>query len=194
MKHLLSILVSTALVNNFVVVKFLGLCPVMGVSKNINHAFGMSLATAFVLTMSAGCSSLIAHYFLIPLQLEFLQLIVFIFIIAIIVQATEMVLRAFVPLLHQVLGIYLPLITTNCAVLGVALLNYNAQHDFVESLYYGFGTGIGFGLILILFASLRERLQSASVPSSLQGTPIALITLGIISLGFLGFSGLVTIT
>lgn len=190
MKPLLSLLVSTALANNFVLVKFLGLCPVMGVSTKVKNAVGLALATTFVLTLTAGLSSLVQRYILTPLDLPFLQLVTFIFLIAATVQGVELLLRSQAPLLHQVLGIYLPLITTNCAVLGVALLNVNAEHSFIEAVFYGLGTGIGFAAVLVLFATMRERLQAATIPQPFQGTPIALITIGIFALGFMGFAGL----
>ena len=190
MKSLLGLVVGTALANNFVLVKFLGLCPVMGVSTKVKNALGLALATTFVLTLTAGLSSLVQRYLLMPLNLPFLQLVTFIFLIAATVQAIELLLRSQAPLLHQVLGIYLPLITTNCAVLGVALLNVNEEHNFIEAVFYGLGTGIGFAAVLIVFATMRERLQAANIPQSFQGTPIALITIGIFSLGFMGFAGL----
>lgn len=190
MKALLGLLVSTALANNFVLVKFLGLCPVMGVSTKVKNAMGLALATTFVLTLTAGLSALVSRYLLSPLNLQFLQLVAFIFLIAATVQAIELLLRSQAPMLHQVLGIYLPLITTNCAVLGVALLNVNEGHSFVEAVFYGLGTGIGFAAVLIVFATMRERLVAADIPAAFQGTPIALITIGLFALGFMGFAGL----
>jgi len=185
------ILVSTVLVNNFVLVKFLGLCPFMGVSRKLETATGMGLATTFVLTLSAVCSYLVNEYLLAPLGLEYLQTIAFILVIAVVVQFTEMVVHKTSPLLYQVLGIFLPLITTNCAVLGVALLNTQAQHGFLESAVYGFGAAAGFSLVLILFAAMRERITVADVPVILRGPAIALITAGLMSMAFMGFSGLV---
>jgi electron transport complex protein RnfA len=190
MKDYLLILVSTILVNNFVLVKFLGLCPFMGVSRKVETALGMGLATTFVLTLSAVSSYLVETHLLVPLGLEYLRTIAFIVVIAVIVQFTEMVVRKTSPLLHQVLGIYLPLITTNCAVLGVALLNVQARHGFVESFIYGFGAAIGFTLVLVLFAAVRERVDVADVPLPFKGTAIALITAGLVSMAFMGFSGL----
>jgi electron transport complex protein RnfA len=191
MKELALILVSTVLVNNFVLVKFLGLCPFMGVSRKLETATGMALATTFVLTLSSVCSYLANQYLLAPLGLEYLRTITFILVIAVVVQFTEMVVRKSSPLLYQVLGIFLPLITTNCAVLGVALLNVQTQHGFLESAVYGFGAAVGFSLVLILFAAMRERITVADVPAPFKGASIALITAGLMSMAFMGFSGLV---
>ncbi len=185
------ILVSTVLVNNFVLVKFLGLCPFMGVSRKLETATGMSLATTFVLTMSSVCAYLANEYLLAPLGLEYLRTITFILVIAVVVQFTEMVVHKTSPLLYQVLGIFLPLITTNCAVLGVALLNVQEKHGFLASALYGFGAAVGFSLALILFAAVRERIAAADVPVVFRGASIALITAGLMSLAFMGFSGLV---
>ena len=191
MTELALILVSTVLVNNFVLVKFLGLCPFMGVSRKLETALGMALATTFVLTLSAVCSYLVSEYLLAPLGLEYLRTITFILVIAAVVQFTEMVVHRTSPLLYQVLGIFLPLITTNCAVLGVALLNVQQTHGLLESAVYGFGAAAGFSLVLILFGALRERLAVADVPVPFQGAAIALITAGLMSMAFMGFSGLV---
>ena len=185
------ILVSTVLVNNFVLVKFLGLCPFMGVSRKLETATGMALATTFVLTLSSVCSYLANEYLLAPFGLEYLRTITFILVIAVVVQFTEMVVRKTSPLLYQVLGIFLPLITTNCAVLGVALLNVQTHHGFVESALYGFGAAVGFSMVLILFAAMRERIIAADVPEAFQGASIALITAGLMSIAFMGFAGLV---
>lgn len=187
------LLVSTVLVNNFVLVKFLGLCPFMGVSRKLETAVGMSLATTFVLTLSSVCSYLVNEYLLFPLQLEYLRTISFILVIAVVVQVTEMVVHKTSPLLYQVLGIFLPLITTNCAVLGVALLNIQEKHGFIESTLYGFGAAIGFSMVLILFAAMRERITVADVPEAFKGNAIALVTAGLMSLAFMGFSGLIQI-
>jgi len=191
MAELALILVSTVLVNNFVLVKFLGLCPFMGVSRKLETATGMALATTFVLTLSAVCSWMVQTWLLAPLGLEYLRTIAFILVIAAVVQFTEMVVHKTSPLLYQVLGIYLPLITTNCAVLGVALLNVQESHGFMESLVYGFGAAVGFSLVLVLFAGVRERVAAADVPAPFKGAAAALITAGLMSLGFLGFAGLV---
>ena len=187
------ILVSTVLVNNFVLVKFLGLCPFMGVSRKLETAIGMSLATTFVLTLSSVSSYIVNEFMLVPLGLEYLRTIVFILVIAAVVQLTETVVHKTSPLLYNVLGIFLPLITTNCAVLGVALLNIIESHSFLESALYGFGAAVGFSLVLVLFSALRERLVVADVPQAFKGNAIAMITAGLMSLAFMGFSGLVKI-
>jgi Na+-translocating ferredoxin:NAD+ oxidoreductase subunit A len=184
------ILISTVLVNNFVLVKFLGLCPFMGVSRKVETATGMGLATTFVLTLSSVCSYLVNEYLLAPLGLEYLRTIAFILVIAAVVQFTEMVVHKTSPLLYNVLGIFLPLITTNCAVLGVALLNVQEDHGFIESALYGLGAAVGFSLVLVLFASVRERVAAADVPLPFRGNAIALITAGLMSLAFMGFVGL----
>jgi electron transport complex protein RnfA len=185
------ILVSTVLVNNFVLTKFLGLCPFMGVSRKLETATGMAMATTFVLTLSSVCSYLVNHYLLVPLELEYLRTISFILVIAAVVQFTEMIIHKTSPLLYQVLGIFLPLITTNCAVLGVALLNVQQDFGFLQSAVYGFGASVGFSMVLILFAAMRERITVADVPLAFRGPPIALITAGLMSMAFMGFSGLV---
>ncbi len=190
MSELALILLGTALVNNFVLVKFLGLCPFMGVSRKLETAVGMGLATTFVLTLSAVLSYLVNTWLLAPFGLEYLRTIAFILVIAAVVQFTELVIHRASPLLHQVLGLFLPLITTNCAVLGVALLNVQQIHGLLQSAFYGFGAALGFSLVLVLFASLRERLAVADVPQPFQGAAIALITAGLMSLAFMGFTGL----
>jgi len=187
------ILISTVLVNNFVLVQFLGLCPFMSVSRKVETAIGMSMATTFVLTLSSVSSFLVNKYILLKFGLEYLDIIAFILVIAAVVQFTEMFVRKASPMLYQVLGIFLPLITTNCAVLGVALLNIQKDHTFIESLLYGFGASIGFSLVLILFASIRERIAVADVPKPFRGAAISLITAGLMSMAFMGFSGLVKI-
>ncbi|MGI5309734.1 electron transport complex subunit RsxA [Rheinheimera sp. WS51] len=194
MSEFLLLLVSTVLVNNFVLVKFLGLCPFMGVSSKLETAIGMSLATTFVLTLASLCSYLVDHYLLAPLDLLYLRTLSFILVIAVVVQFTEMVVHKTSPTLYRLLGIFLPLITTNCAVLGVALLNVNARHDFINSVIYGFGAAVGFSLVLILFAAMRERLAAADVPTPFKGAAIAMITAGLMSLAFMGFTGLVKVT
>ena len=191
MTDYLLLLASTVLVNNFVLVKFLGLCPVMGVSNKVESAIGMSFATTFVLTLASICSFIVEHAILVPLELQYLRTLSFILIIAVVVQFTEMVVHKTSPALYRVLGIFLPLITTNCAVLGVALLNINADHSFIESAIYGFGAAVGFSLVLILFSAMRERLAAADVPINFQGASIAMITAGLMSLAFMGFTGLV---
>ena len=185
------LLIAAVLVNNFVLVQFLGLCPFMGVSNKLDTAIGMSAATTFVLTLASVCSFLTYRYLLEPLDLTYLRTLSFILVIAVVVQFTEMVVRKTSPLLHRVLGVYLPLITTNCAVLGVALLNINQAHNFMESLIDGLGAALGFSLVLVLFAAMRERLVVADVPESFQGAAIGMITAGLASLAFMGFAGLV---
>ena len=185
------ILIGTILVNNFVLVKFLGLCPFLGVSSKVETAIGMGMATTFVLTLASVLSYLVNSYLLIPLGIEYLRLIAFILVIAAVVQFTEMVIHKSSPLLYQLLGIFLPLITTNCAVLGVALLNIQEEHTFVSSALYGFGAAVGFSLVLVLFAALRERVDVADVPRPFQGSAVALITAGLMSMAFMGFAGLI---
>lgn len=185
------LLIGTVLVNNFVLVQFLGLCPFMGVSGKLDTAIGMSLATTFVLTLASVTSYLVNHYILLPLDIEFLRTMSFILVIAVVVQFTEMVVRKTSPTLYRLLGIFLPLITTNCAVLGVALLNIKEDHSFLQSAVYGFGAAVGFSLVLVLFAALRERLAAADVPTPFKGASIAMITAGLMSMAFMGFTGLV---
>ncbi|PIR09037.1 MAG: electron transport complex subunit RsxA [Gallionellaceae bacterium CG11_big_fil_rev_8_21_14_0_20_60_62] len=177
-------------VNNIVMVKILGLCPFMGVSKKLETSLSMGAATTFVLTIASGSSYLVNHYLLGP-DLAYLTTLSFIVVIAAIVQFTEMVIKKTSPVLYQVLGIYLPLITTNCAVLGIPLLNVQAKHDFIESLLFGFGGAVGFTLVMVLFAGIRERMEGADVPVIFRGTAIAMVTAGLMSLAFMGFSGLV---
>ncbi len=185
------LLIGAILVNNFVLVQFLGLCPFMGVSNKLETAMGMSAATTFVLTLASISSYLVFAYILEPLGLGYLRTIAFILVIAVVVQFTEMLVRKTSPLLYKVLGVYLPLITTNCAVLGVALLNINKHHNFIESALYGFGAALGFSLVLVLFSAMRERLAIADVPEPFKGAPIGMITAGLMSLAFMGFAGLV---
>ena len=185
------LLISTVLVNNFVLVKFLGLCPFMGVSSKVETAIGMALATTFVLTLASMSSYLVEQYILLPLDIVYLRTMSFILVIAVVVQFTEMFVQKASPALHRVLGIYLPLITSNCAVLGVALLNINEQHDLFESIIYGFGAAAGFSLVLILFSAMRERLVVADIPLPFKGAAIAMITAGLMSLAFVGFTGLI---
>lgn len=190
MSDYLLLLLGTALVNNVVLVKFLGLCPMMGVSNKLDSAIGMGLATTFVLTLAAAASWLLEHYLLVPLDIGFLRILTFILVIAAVVQFTELVVRKVSPVLYQLLGIFLPLITTNCAVLGVALLNVQQESNFAESLLYGLGSALGFTLVLVLFAGMRERLAISEVPAAFAGTPIGFIVAGLMSLAFMGFTGL----
>ncbi len=184
------ILVSTVLANNFVLARFLGLCPFVGVSNKLEGAIGMAVATMFVLTLSSASAYLVNRYVLQPLALEYLATLSFILVIAVTVQVTEMVMRKTSPLLFRILGIFLPLITTNCAVLGVALLNVREQHNLLQSALYGFGAAAGFGLVLVMFAAVRERTAFADVPHHFRGAPIGLVTAGLMALAFMGFSGL----
>jgi len=191
MSEYLLLLISTVLVNNFVLVKFLGLCPFMGVSSKLESAIGMSMATTFVLTLASILSYLVNQYLLLPFELGYLRTMSFILVIAVVVQFTEMLVQKTSASLYRALGIYLPLITTNCAVLGVALLNISEKHNFIESAIYGFGAAVGFSLVLILFSAMRERLAAADVPLPFRGGAIAMITAGLMSLAFMGFTGLV---
>lgn len=190
MTEYLFILIGTVLVNNVVLVRILGLCPFMGVSRKLTTAYGMGAATAFVLTLGTGASYIIDHYLLMPFGLEYLRTISFIVTIAALVQLTELVIQKTSPMLHQVLGIYLPLITTNCAVLGVPLINVSQDNGFIASLLFGAGSSIGFSLALILFAGVRERVEAADVPLYFRGVAIAMVTAGLMSLAFMGFAGL----
>ena len=191
MSEYLLIIVGTVWVNNIVLSQFLGLCPFMGVSRKLETAMGMGLATTFVLTLSSISSYLVHQYLLEPFGLEYLRTISFILVIAAIVGFTELVVHKTSPLLHNVLGIYLPLITTNCAVLGVALLNVQQSNGFLESALYGFGSAIGFTLVLVLFAAIRERLAASDIPEAFQGNAIGMITAGLMALAFMGFTGLI---
>ena len=190
MTSYLFIILGAVLVNNVVFVRILGLCPFMGVSKKLETAAGMGAATTFVLTMACGASFIIDRWLLIPNQLEYLRTLSFIVTIAAIVQLTELVIQKTSPLLHQVLGIYLPLITTNCAVLGVPLLNVANKHNFLESLLFGAASAVGFSLVLVLFAGIRERVEGADIPVYFRGVAIAMVTAGLMSLAFMGFAGL----
>jgi electron transport complex protein RnfA len=186
----LLIILSTVLVNNIVLTKILGLCPFMGVSKKLETSISMSAATAFVLTIGSMTSWAINHYLLEPNDLIYLRTITFIVVIAAVVQFTEMLMEKHFPFLYKMLGIFLPLITTNCAVLGIPLLNAQASHTLIESAFFGFGGALGFSLVLILFASTRERLEGADIPKPLKGSAIAMTTAAIMSLAFMGFVGL----
>lgn len=191
MQEFAVILLSATLVNNFVLVQFLGLCPFMGVSSKLETAIGMASATTFVLTLAAVSSYLVNTWILLPLGLEYLRTIAFILVIAVVVQFTRMFIEKTSPLLYRVLGVFLPLITTNCAVLGVALQNTTKARSFMEASLYGFGAALGFSLVLILFSAMRERLAVADVPVPFRGAAIAMITAGLMSLAFMGFGGLV---
>ena len=190
MTDFMLVIIGTALVNNVVLVKFLGLCPFMGVSNKLDTAISMGFATTFVLTLAAISSWLLETFVLEPFDLLYLRIISFILVIAAVVQFTEMFIKKLSPMLYQLLGIFLPLITTNCAVLGVALLSVQEKSGFMQSAIYGFGSALGFTLVMVLFAGLRERLQLADVPRSFAGAPIGFIVASILSLAFMGFAGL----
>ena len=190
---LILILLSTIFVNNFVMVKFLGICPFLGVSKKTETAMGMGMAVAFVMVVASAVTYAVQYLLLEPYDLGYLQTITFILVIAALVQLVEMVLQKISPALYQALGVYLPLITTNCAVLGVAILNIDASYNLIEAIFNGLGAAIGFTLAIVLFAGIRERLELSAIPKSLQGFPIALISAGLMSLAFLGFQGLIAL-
>ncbi len=187
---ILSIALGAILVNNFILVQFLGICPFMGVSKKMDTSIGMGVAVTFVMGLASAATWLINEYFLIPLDLAYMQTVAFILVIAALVQFVEMFLQKAVPALYQALGIYLPLITTNCAVLGVALLNIKNCYNFIESVVYGVTGGLGFMVAICLFSSVRERVDDCECPKSFEGFPIALISAGLLALAFMGFSGL----
>ena len=187
---ILSIAIGAILANNFILVKFLGICPFMGVSKKPDTALGMGMAVTFVMTLASLVTWVVYRYILVPLNLQYAQTFVFILIIAAIVQVVEMFLKKSVPTLYQALGIYLPLITTNCAVLGVALLNVQEGYNLIEALVYGFAGGLGFILAIFLFSAVRQRVEEAECPRCFKGFPIALIAAGLLALAFMGFSGL----
>lgn len=189
--HYVLLVVGSALVNNFVLNRFLGICPFLGVSKSTDTAVGMGMAVIFVMTLASFVVWLINYYLLLPYGLMYLQTIVFILVIAALVQLVEMIIQRVSPPLYQALGIYLPLITTNCAVLGVAILNIQLKYDLLEACVFALGASVGFGLALVIFSGMREDLELSDVPGAFKGTPIALITAGILSLAFMGFSGLV---
>ena len=192
MKTMILVILTAAITNNYVLVKFLGICPFLGVSKKLDQATGMSLAVIFVEVLATAVTWPIYHFLLAgKVDFTYMETVVFILVIAALVQLVEIVLKRYVPALHKSLGVYLPLITTNCIVLGLALLNVSAQHDFLQSLVYGLGGGLGFCLVLMLFATLRERLAAADVPLPFRGIAIAMITAGLMSLAFMGFTGLI---
>lgn len=188
--NLMAILIGSLLVNNFVLSQFLGICPFLGVSKKLNSAVGMSVAVIFVMMMSTAVTWPVYTYVLVPGGLEYLQTIVFILVIAALVQLVEIALKRFIPPLYKSLGIYLPLITTNCAVLGVTILNIDTGYGFGESLVNTFGAGLGFMLAMIMFAGVRERLESADIPAGLKGLPITLVAASLVSVSFIGFQDL----
>lgn len=185
------IAVSAALVNNVVLSQFLGLCPFLGVSKNMKSAAGMGIAVIFVIAISSAVASLIYQFILVPCHIEYLQTIVFILVIAALVQFVEMVMKKTMPALHKTLGVYLPLITTNCAVLGVALNNVTANYNFLESVINGVGTAVGFTIAIVILAGVREKIENNDIPVPFQGMPIVLLTAGLMSIAFMGFAGLI---
>ena len=191
MRELLLIAIGSALVNNVVLSQFLGLCPFLGVSKKMDTAAGMGGAVIFVLTLSSLCTSLIYKFILVKTGMEYLQTIVFILVIAALVQLVEMFLKKTIPVLYKSLGVYLPLITTNCAVLGVALLNVQNDYNVLEGTVNGFATAVGFTIAIVLMAGLREKIEYNDIPKPFQGMPIVLLTAGLMSIAFFGFSGLI---
>lgn len=191
MRELIVIFISSALVNNFVLARFLGLCPFLGVSKKLHTSIGMGMAVIFVMTLASIATWCIQRYILDPLGLGYLQTIAFILVIASLVQLVELFLQKTIPALYEALGIYLPLITTNCVILGVSILNIQKEYDLVEAIFFSLGSSLGFTLALLIMAGIRERLDIADIPKPLKGVPIALITAGLLSLAFMGFSGLV---
>ncbi len=191
MTYYILMFISAVFVNNIVLSQFLGICPFLGVSKKVNTAVGMTGAVAFVITLSTICTWLVYTYLLAPNGLEYLQTVTFILIIASLVQLVEIVLKKISPSLYQSLGVYLPLISTNCCILGVAILVIQKDFNLLESVVYAFSTACGFGLALILFAGIREQLSLLKVPKGMQGMPIALLTAGLLALAFMGFSGIV---
>ena len=186
---LFTISLNAILAENFILVKFLGICPFMGVSKKLDTSLGMGFAVVFVMALASAATWAVNEFLLVPLKLAYMQTVVFILVIAALVQFVEMFLQKVMPALYQALGIYLPLITTNCAVLGVALLNIQNGYTFLESVVYGITGGIGFTLAIVLFASIRERLEDCDCPKAFKGFPLALIAAGLLALSFMGFSG-----
>ncbi len=185
------ILVSSILVNNFVLSRFLGICPFLGVSKRVETAFGMGMAVTFVMAMASVITYLVQYLVLVPLKMEFLQTIAFILVIAALVQLVEMVIQKISPTLYEALGVYLPLITTNCAVLGVAIINITEGYNLLETLFSGIGAAVGFTLAIVLFAGIRERIELSDIPPAFKDFPIALVTASLMAMAFLGFAGLV---
>ena len=190
-KYLVYILLMGIFVNNYVLQKFLGICPFLGVSKKFNQASGMGIAVIFVMLCATAATFPIFNYVLVPLKLQYLQTIVFILVIAALVQFVEIVLKKFIPALHKSLGVYLPLITTNCAVLGVAINNITDGYNFVESMFASLGVGLGFLVAMVLFAGVRSRIENCPAPKAMQGLPVTLIAASIVSLAFFGFTGIV---
>ena len=190
-KGLLAILLTAILTNNYILAKFLGICPFLGVSKKLNTAVGMSAAVIFVMGLATAVTYPINKFLLVKFDLEYLQTIVFILVIAALVQLVEIILKKYIPALYNALGIYLPLITTNCAVLGVVILNVDNSYNFAQSMFNSVGAGLGFMLAMVMFAGVRERLDSCEVPKFMQGLPITLVAASLVSVSFLGFTGIV---
>ncbi len=193
MTNVLLILVSGIFVQNFIFSRFLGICPFLGVSKSIPTAVGMGVAVTFVMAMASAITYVVQYAILTPLHLEYLQTIAFILVIATLVQLVEMIIKKVSPTLYNALGVYLPLITTNCAVLGAALLNIQNGYNFIESVAFGVAGALGFTLAIILFAGVRDKLRISAIPEAMQGFPIALVTAGLMSIAFLGFSGMLNV-
>ena len=191
MKEIILVIISSILVNNYILSRFLGICPFLGVSKKVDTSIGMGLAVVFVMTLASVLSYAVQTLILERFHIEYLQTISFILLIAALVQFVEMVIRKVSPPLYQALGVYLPLITTNCAVLGVAILNITSEYNLILSIINGAGSALGFTLAIVLFAGIRERLELSDIPKALDGFPIALISAGLMAISFLGFSGLV---
>ena len=189
-QSLLGILISAILTSNFILVKFYGICPFMGVSKKMDTALGMGMAVTFVMAMASAACFVVYQFLLVPFQLQYMQTVSFILVIASLVQVVEMFLKKFVPALYKALGVFLPLITTNCAVLGVVLVNVQEGYDFLQSVVNGTCGGLGFTLAIVLFASIRERVEKTDCPEAFKGFPITLISAGLLALAFMGFSGL----
>ena len=190
MSELFLLLLTTALINNVVLVKFLGLCPFMGVTKKLDTAFGLGLATTFVITMASGACWMLENWILIPFGIAYLRILMYILVIAAVVQFVEMVVKKMAPELYQALGVYLPLITTNCAVLGLPLISAQEKHTLFHAIMFGFGSSVGFTLVLAMFAGMRERLALARIPGAFSGAPIGFVTASLLALAFMGFSGL----
>ncbi|QIB67837.1 electron transport complex subunit RsxA [Aminipila butyrica] len=191
MKEILMIMLSVALVNNFVLAQFLGICPFLGVSKKLDSSVGMGIAVTFVMVLATACTWPVQTFLLDKYEIEYLQTVAFILIIAALVQFLEMLLKKFIPALHRSLGVYLPLITTNCAVLGVTIMNIKSEFNFVESMANSFAAGVGFLLAMVLFSGMRQKMDNANVPKAFQGIPMVLMGAAILSLSFMGFSGVV---
>ncbi len=190
-KGLISILLTAILTNNYILAKFLGICPFLGVSKKLSTATGMSAAVIFVMALATAVTYPINKFLLVQFDLEYLQTIVFILVIAALVQLVEIILKKYIPALYNALGIYLPLITTNCAVLGVVILNIDSGYNFAESMFNSVGAGLGFMLAMVMFAGIRERMESCEIPKFLQGLPITLVAASLVAVSFLGFTGIV---